>query len=574
MPAIFLHALILIAAVFALYRPSLDYGFVWDDQIYVVQNPAVQDWSYAAEAFTSPATTWSANAEYNLAAWRPLRNISYLIDHSLYGLNPMGYHLTNILLHGIAAVLLYLLILRLVQLCRHDNDAAPAELTAKRTSLAALAGAAFWAVHPVQTEVVAWIKSRDDLLGTCFFFAALLLALRTRDNITTEVDATDNQQASALQNSATALTDRRCGFFVAPGILSAIFSVLLFVCALLSKENTIILAAVYPIILFLISLRPSSSLRLCVKHFLLPSLPLVLTFAATAVVYLAIQYALLGRTAQASYPGDTPLQTILTMLHAFTRYIQLIVWPWPPTMQSADYDAYPIITSPTNLRAISGLIVLLFLLLLLFASLRLRVKNFSQDSRPIRRGIHPLRPIGIALFLLALLPYANLIPMMQILAERFLYLPLAGIAIILSFILLFLSCFCSSSRLCAFASNFLAFIFIAALATQTHHRLPAWQSELTLFTATRAANPVSWRPADLYIKALLTDQQTTAAVQAANAALRQFPNDPDIVRTAAVTHLITGHETTGTQLTHYAVQLQPNDFRASRTLEQWRRMQK
>src|SRR5690606_17967524 len=96
-------------------------------------------------------------------------NISYIIDHTLYGLNPTGWHLTNILLHALATILLYHLIRRLITLTPPPTPA--------YTNLAALAGAAFWAVHPVQTEVVAWIKSRDDLMATAFFFATLLVAL-------------------------------------------------------------------------------------------------------------------------------------------------------------------------------------------------------------------------------------------------------------------------------------------------------------------------------------------------------------------------------------------------------------
>lgn len=577
MPAKFLHALILAAAVFLLYRPSLDYGFVWDDQIYIVQNPAVQDWSYAADAFTSPNTTWSANPEYNISEWRPLRNISYLIDHSIYGLNPMGWHLTNILLHAAATVLLYLLIRRLIHLCVLAKSPSHfLTFSQSRMDLAALAGAAFWAVHPVQTEVVAWVKSRDDLLATCFFFGALLMALpKTRDMFErpeegrvdarstsgltgSEASTEKRQQATALQTRATPPTGPGSGSIVGPGVQGAALSVLFFVCALLSKEHTIILAGFYPIILLLLSQRP---LRLRVKDFTF-SHSHILTFSliSTALAYLAIHHTLLGRTAQASHPGDSPLLTVLTMLHAFTRYIQLIVWPWPPTLQSADYDSYPIITNPLNPRAIIGLVSLLFFLFLFFVSSRLRVKVLLQT--------------GIALFLLALLPYSNIIPMMQILAERFLYLPLVGIAITLSSFLLLLYSLCESSRLCAFASKFLSILIIICLAYQTHLRLPVWQSDFTLFSATRAANPTSWRPADLYIKALLSEGRMPAAVDAAEEALAQFPRDPDIVRTAAVTHLLAGNETSGTALTDYAVWLQPNDWRASNTLEKWRQMQR
>ncbi len=562
----YLHALLLIAAIFALYRPALDYGFVWDDNLYVVQNPAVQSWDYARAAFTSPETTWSANATYNLPAWRPLRNISYLIDHTVYGLNPIGWHLTNIMLHSAAAVLLLLLLRRLVVLTvesarsvtRQNVEEVP-QLTSQ-ASLACLLAAAYWALHPVQTEVVAWVKSRDDLLATPLMFAALLIALPKRKSITQRYkEAKELKKGNARHGEIGAVHKSRSYNSDNPVSLSiqCIFlSSLLFIAALTSKENTIILAALYPIILFIISPRSYAPLHLRIKHLLLN--PLILIFPLIALAYLVSHHLILGRTAQAAHPGDTLLQTILTMLHALARYTQLTLWPWPPTTQSADYDHYPIITNALNPGAITGLAILFFLLLLFFVPLCLRVKN-----APALR----LTQIAAATILITLLPFANIIPMMQILAERFLYLPTAGVAILLSSLLIYFA----SLRLRVMWFLFFIIILIS-LAFQTHYRLPTWTNELTLFRDTRLANPTSWRPADLYVKALLKSEETTAALTIANQNMRQFPGDPDIVRTAALAYLLSGHETTGTILTNYAAQLQPNDFRASTTLMRWRRL--
>ncbi len=542
----FAHALLLIAAIFALYRPALDYDFVWDDTLYVVQNPAVQSWDHATAAFTSPQTTWSSNPTYTLPAWRPLRNISYLIDHTIYGFNPIGWHLTNIMLHAAAAVLLLLLLRRLVTLTNASHS--DSENISPAAGIACLLATAAWALHPVQTEIVAWIKSRDDLLATPLMFAALLLALPRSPSATTPISPSTPPRLPA---SAFKFTHQ------------ILLPALLFTAALLSKENTIILAALYPIILFLIiTPRPPRLSASALKHFL--SKPLTIIFPLIALTYLLTHHHILGRTSQAAHPGDTPAQTILTMLHALARYTQLTLWPWPPTTQSADYDNYPIITNPLNPQSLIGLLLLLFLLLLFFLPSCLRVKK-SPATR--------LTQIATATILISLLPFANIIPMMQILAERFLYLPTAGVAILLTAFLIRFSCFAFPLSLRAFVSNFLALILIAALTYQTHHRLPTWTNELTLFNATRHANPTSWRPADQYTKALLKNNQTTAALTIANQNLKQFPGDPDIIRTAALTHLLNGQTTTGIALTNLAIKLQPNDPRASHTLETIKRMQ-
>lgn len=531
LPVRWIAPLLLIAAIFAVYRPALDFGFVWDDNLYVVRNEAVHNWSRAGEAFTSPRTTWSSNPEFNISEWRPPRNISYLIDYSLFRLNPIGWHLHNVLLHCAAAVLLFLLLRRLVGLfAGGSNDSTKAVSSANEWIC--LLAAAWWALHPVQTEVVAWVKSRDDLLATPLFLGAMLLAL-------------PRQRAIIRGN-----------------LLPFCVSLILYIAALLSKENTVVFAAIYLLIvgwaLLPVSINsapqsnvPVSPMTSC-RSQLRWAFWTAFAIGLISLAFLAVRDIMLGRTAQAVHPG-TASETILTMLYAFARYMRLILWPWAPNVQSADYDGFPILHSWTNPGALAGLALLLGMIAIASATTRRARLVF----------------IGITIFLIAMLPFANIIPMMQIMAERFLYLPTLGLAVVITGALAG-TAVGSITRKIVFVT---LIAIVIALAGQTHLRLPVWENELTLFKATREANPTSWRPADHYAKALLRDDQTTAGMAIADENLARWPYDPDIVRTAALAHLLAGDERGGRALTDHAVKLQPEDSRASQTLLKWQAIQ-
>lgn len=140
----------LLGLVAALYRPVLGFEFVnWDDPWYVLKNPLITSWH--------PANLWRIMTELSVKNYAPLTTLSLLIDHTLFGFDAGGYHLTNVLLHAANAVLAWMLVSR---------------LSGSRS--VGLATAALFAVHPVQIESVAWVSSRKTLLcSTCMLASGL-----------------------------------------------------------------------------------------------------------------------------------------------------------------------------------------------------------------------------------------------------------------------------------------------------------------------------------------------------------------------------------------------------------------
>lgn len=130
-------------------------GFLgFDDPVYVTQNPAVLD------GLSAEGLRWAAGT-YHGSTWLPLTWVSHQLDASLFGSDPAGHHRTNLILHGLNALLCFHLLRR----------------ATGQTFLAFLA-AALWAVHPLRVESVAWVSSRKDLLSGFFFLTMLLAWLR------------------------------------------------------------------------------------------------------------------------------------------------------------------------------------------------------------------------------------------------------------------------------------------------------------------------------------------------------------------------------------------------------------
>ena len=145
-----LVAVLLVAATAIVYGRTLACDFInFDDPAYVYNNPQV------VHGLTVSGVTW-ALTERHASNWHPLTWMSHMLDCQIYGLNPWGHHLTNLLLHAATAVLL-LLVLR-----KMTGAFWPSALVA-----------AIFAVHPLRVESVAWIAERKDVLSGLLFVLTL-----------------------------------------------------------------------------------------------------------------------------------------------------------------------------------------------------------------------------------------------------------------------------------------------------------------------------------------------------------------------------------------------------------------
>jgi tetratricopeptide (TPR) repeat protein len=161
-------ALAVVAAVLAAFQPALgaDFQESWDDNYNLLEHDRWRGLDAARLA-------WMATT-FHMGHWHPATWLSFALDHAVWGMHPAGYHLTNVLLHAAAAVLFLFLCNALLRASR--PDAPPAT----ESVLPPLAGALFFAVHPLRVESVAWITERRDVLSGLLLIATVLAWLRWR----------------------------------------------------------------------------------------------------------------------------------------------------------------------------------------------------------------------------------------------------------------------------------------------------------------------------------------------------------------------------------------------------------
>ncbi|PHX86881.1 MAG: hypothetical protein CK538_01315 [Opitutia bacterium] len=138
----------LVAAVVLCFSPALPGDFLWDDDLHITANPTIVGPLGLKEIWTTAA-----------ANYFPLVLTNFWVQHALWGLNPLGYHVVTLLFHALAAVLLWRVLVRL-------------------NARGAWLGAALWALHPVQVESVAWICELKNTQSAVFFLGVILGWLR------------------------------------------------------------------------------------------------------------------------------------------------------------------------------------------------------------------------------------------------------------------------------------------------------------------------------------------------------------------------------------------------------------
>ena len=153
---IFLAAIIIVGLL--TYSNSLTGKFLWDDEFLIQDNLRIKNWSNFPKLFTEDIGAGAAN---RCNRYRPLQIFTYLIDYSLWKLNPLGYHLTNIFLHILVALSIFWFVNYIFK------DQALSFLTA-----------VFFVAHPIHTGAVAYISGRSDPLAFLFILITFILYLK------------------------------------------------------------------------------------------------------------------------------------------------------------------------------------------------------------------------------------------------------------------------------------------------------------------------------------------------------------------------------------------------------------
>ncbi|MCX6354760.1 MAG: tetratricopeptide repeat protein [Candidatus Aureabacteria bacterium] len=143
--------------IFLAFGPALRTPFIWDDEDLILNNPLFSQATGFLKALAPSYWQQSAFPE----DYRPFEMWSYMLDHEFWGKNPLGYHLTNLLLHAFNCAALSLLILLVFGSFR----------------IAATTGILF-ALYPMHSEAVIWVQNRSELLSAAFALVSLISCVR------------------------------------------------------------------------------------------------------------------------------------------------------------------------------------------------------------------------------------------------------------------------------------------------------------------------------------------------------------------------------------------------------------
>jgi len=402
--------LILAAIVLAVYGASLAGEFVWDDRPLIVENRLIRDPGGILTLLTS--SFWQTGDRHDRfrSFFRPAVSLSYAADYAIWGLRPVGYRATNLLLHLLCCWLVYRI--------------AISERLARGP---ALAGAALYAVHPVHVESVAWISGRTDLVCAAFMLASFLAQRR----------AGESARAPAWRAASLAL----------------------FGAALFSKE----MAATLPLLVaadrWLDDRGPGRIRR---------SLAAATPYLAVLAVYLLARHAALGEEAAPLYLLS-PESHLASALFVIGRYTTLLL---APLGLDTHYPYGPIesLASPLALLGLGMIVVV--------ALAAARAARASGKT---------------ALWILW--TYVTLLPVLAfgrygdvLMADRFLYIPSVGLALLLARGIALAGAFKPSV---ARAVGATAACLVAAFGIAAHAQSALWKDDLGLFSRMVETSPDS-----------------------------------------------------------------------------------
>jgi Flp pilus assembly protein TadD len=464
-PSWLLAALLALVTI-ALYWPATRCDFInLDDPDYVTANPHVQG------GLTWEGIKWAFTNTEQAAYWAPLMWLSHELACQLFGLNPWGHHLMNVLLHAANVALVFLVFQR---------------MTGARWRSFILAALFGW--HPLRVESVAWVTERKDVLSTLFWALTLLAYARYAQKSEARSQISDVQPPASVFRLLSS-----CFYWLA---------LLFFALGLMSKAMLVTL----PFVLLLLDYWPlkrmaNDGLRIAnVKILLLEKIPFFVLAAGAGVVTFLVQKQGGAVTTVEYLPLGARVGNALI---SYCRYLEKTFWP----MDMAVFYPHPGYWPPAE--------VLLAGVFLCGISAYVIVK----------RREYPFMLMGWLWFVGTLVPVIQLVQSGgQAMADRFMYVPSLGVLIIAVWGA------CELARRWRHHGIVLPVAGLATIAAcigLTRHQLGYWTDTETLFRHTIAVTENNYMAHNNLGAALLKKGGNVEAMSQFQEALRLKPNYAD-----------------------------------------------
>ncbi|MGR3310287.1 MAG: tetratricopeptide repeat protein [Candidatus Brocadiales bacterium] len=451
--------LLIIAVSATIYLNSLKNDFVFDDLGLVKSNPYIRSLTNIPDSIRH-------------MHYRPLRAISYTIDYYFTGLNPLGYHISNIIYHAITSVLVYL-VAYLMMKNLHPRVASSRDTThgaSTPSRLIPLFAALIFASHPVHTDSVTYISGRRDILSTLFFFLGFYYFLRYRTNAKwIYIPLIFMSFFLGLSSKEMAVT------------LPLIFFAYDFYMYFNTRETRLNIAFFKDIGFTF------KTVLLKYKYFYGPIIMVGIAFSYYAVF-------ILNASRRVDWYGDNILLNFLTVGRVWIHSIKLLFFP---VTLNADYsiNAFHISESWLELRSLLSIAALVTISYVILRLLLNKVESSrSEDSRvttPNSKLPTPNTRKTIAFcatwFFVTMLPVSHIIPHHELFAEHYLYLPSFGFCLLIALLIngaLNMQQKLSSLQKYRYILYSLPVIAIILCSYRTIERNKDWKDEYTLWKKT------------------------------------------------------------------------------------------
>ena len=460
----------LIAAICAAYGQVARFEFIDLDDFYSVGNPHV------IHGFTRDGFLWAFRS-IGGANWFPLTWFSHMLDRQLFGDHSGYHHLTNVLLHAISSVLLFMVLRR---------------MTGARWPSAFVAFV--FAIHPLHVESVAWVSERKDVLSALFWILTLRAYLR--------------------------YTER-------PGALRYLVTILTFSLGLMSKAMLVTL----PFALLLLDAWPLRRFAAGTRRVILEKVPMIALSAAVSAVTFYAQ----RRGGAVSSLQQIPLAgRIENALVSSVAYLIQFLWP-------ADLAVfYPYVTYSVPLTIVAAALLVAITILV------------------VRARRHLYLAVGWLWYLGTLVPVIGLVQVgAQARADRYTYIPLIGISIMIAF---GVSDLIQQQRVSKVAVGTVAAVVCTAWFFVTWKQVGYWRDSVALFEhaiQVTSANDLAY--SDLGV-ALRKQGHLKEAVADFEHALAIRPTSGDAQNNLGEALLTEGHVQQALPHLNEAVRLQPRSI--------------
>ncbi len=476
------HILFIILFILIGYSNTLTVPFQFDDYANIESNPIIKDLRHYSEP--SRTKTFSDLHIYPMYKNRFIGSLTFAINYRLNGLNVTGYHIVNIFIHIINALLVYLLIV-----LSFKTPFLSSSSIKEHSGIIALFTALFFACHPIQTQAVTYIVQRFTSLAVLFYLLSFVSYIKWR-----------------------LLKIRDQGSFVFKTVFFYLVSVISAVLAMNTKEISFTLpVAIFVYEFMFFEGKPGKRIIYFIPFFLtILIIPLNLLNIDKPVA------ELIGDIGQATRhkTGMSRLDYLFTQFAVIVTYLRIV---FLPVNQNLDHD-FPVYNSFFEPRVLTSFSILLMIFLA-----GIYFFFYHRQRTPYTRLIS----FGIFWFFITLSVESSIIPIRDIIFEHRMYLPSVGL-----FVAIVTSLFIMAERLKIrwqktgriVIAGLVFIIFV--LTGATYARNSVWRDEVTLWEDAAGKSPYSLRAQYNLGKAYQSQGFIDSAIGQYRIAIKLDPDNP------------------------------------------------